>query len=673
MWHGTGTRRNRVMASLLAVGVVVLALTAATLVPASAAVQPPAGLHIVVSADDTQLVFAGDVDVTVLVENTGSEAIGPGRAQLTIGHEPVSSIDALFGPAPAGNRPRPVLIVRTPELEPGERVSISATIPATNLPFSPSSAPGVYGTEVRWSDRGMFSVEARSPLFRSPPFIWRSFAASGQLELATVVPVVFPEHSTPPISPGQVDEQLLRDGTVEQLIDTAERFDLTAAVDPKIVATVRAVGDAASVTAAGIVERLTRGELDTLALQYADADPVLQLTGDPGGLIDHGNLSFLTRHFRGDSFPPRGSALTSWERTLEAVAWPAPGVVSEGTLGLLADAGFSSIILSGEDASGAPRASFPSGGRGTTDVFVSNEHLERVAAQLITAATSSDRALASSQLTAVTLLLTQSHEAAEEPRQAAQAFLAIPRHAASSGASLDPLLEHLETLPWVSAIKPADLAEGSVTVHDPVDLDAQHEILRNALESEERVTAFARVLDDPSLLIDHERDRLLGLISAQRVADPAAMRAAHDVFRAYDESLLDGVQIIDTEHTRLLGESSRIPVQLRNTLPFDATIRGTVHADSPALIVQDAEISRTIIPARSTVTHLVPVTTRVSSGESSLNVHIFDVNAGEHIESQRFPISISTGIERIALGTLITIAVTLFGFGAFRSWVRHRP
>ena len=136
--------------------------------------------------------------------------------------------------------------------------------------------------------------------------------------------------------------------------------------------------------------------------------------------------------------------------------------------------------------------------------------------------------------------------------------------------------------------------------------------------------------------------------------------------------LLRGVHVVATPHTQLLGSSSRIPVSLQNSLPFEAAVTGTVTAASAALSVTESRIERTLVPADGNQTVLVPVDARVSSGDSGLLVRLADASGEQVFFSTEVPLSISSSVEKIALAGLSVVAALLLGFGIWRSMRRRR-
>ena len=135
---------------------------------------------------------------------------------------------------------------------------------------------------------------------------------------------------------------------------------------------------------------------------------------------------------------------------------------------------------------------------------------------------------------------------------------------------------------------------------------------------------------------------------------------------------MEGVRAISTEHTQLVGASTRVPVQLRNSLPFEAVVSVRVDPSSAALTLPERTFSDVRVRAESTEALLVPVQSRVSSGESGLVVNISDVSGDLTIYTGSLSISIRSSVETVALWSLGILATLLLGFGIWRSVRRRR-
>ena len=143
-------------------------------------------------------------------------------------------------------------------------------------------------------------------------------------------------------------------------------------------------------------------------------------------------------------------------------------------------------------------------------------------------------------------------------------------------------------------------------------------------------------------------------------------------FRTRDAELLGGVQAISTEHTQLVGVSTRVPIQLRNALPFDAIVQVRADPASAALSVADRVFSDVRVPAEATGSVLVPVQSRVSSGESGLVVSVTALAGEPTTYTGTLNISIRSSIETVGVWVLGSLAALLLVLGIWRSVRRKR-
>jgi hypothetical protein len=160
---------------------------------------------------------------------------------------------------------------------------------------------------------------------------------------------------------------------------------------------------------------------------------------------------------------------------------------------------------------------------------------------------------------------------------------------------------------------------------------------------------------------------------ATRYAEPGAdFPAVIDERRARDEELLQGVQVVTTANTQLVGVSSQVPVQLHNALPFDAIVSLRVAPLSAGIAVPERGFEGVTVPAEGNKTVLVPVNSRISSGESALLVRVGDAAGEQFTASATLQLTIRSSFETILLAVLGAAAALLFGFGIWRSVRRRR-
>src|SRR5699024_5816325 len=350
------------------------------------------------------------------------------------------------------------------------------------------------------------------------------------------------------------------------------------------------------------------------------------------------------------SIAPPIDELLNWDTSYTGVAWPAPDSLSPSTIAELENRGFDTVIASGSHVTGSPRGTV-----GKSTVLHSNQHLEQAARELLTAHSDAETKVASAKFDALTAVLGMQ----STPVDHAQVFLAFDRELAAEPEHVSTFFAHLSELPWMSTVPVNELREGAVTVEEHPGETAHISELQTAIDNEAEVVGYARVLEEPQLLIDYERDRLLRLLAVHEETEEERTERIAEHLEG-DAELLAGVSLVNTENTRLLGTTSRIPVQLRNTLPFAAKVEGVALPGSAAISVPHPRIEPTVIPAESTINAIITVQSRLSSGQSTLVVNLVDTHEQTSVTSHVFDLTLSGDTEVVALTMLGVIVAALF-------------
>ncbi|WP_164512869.1 DUF6049 family protein, partial [Leucobacter chromiireducens] len=552
------------------------------------------------------------------------------------------------------------------------------------------------------------------------PIVWHGPAQNGaaagsrpaaqsipQVQLGLIVPLVLPDDIRTLPTRSQL-EALTPEW--DRLLTAARSQQATLAIDPRVIAGIRAYGTEAPENARLFLERLTTLDLPTFLLQFADADPAAQAALGFSKLLTPSSLDFVTRFgsFPTDSaeapsdggvdappadapavdteasagtnadtspstdadtstdtdpstdtpsVPPAPSLqeLLAWEGS-ERLAWPAEGSVNAETLEFLRSNGVSTTVLSSSNAAltGGPRATL---GAGTA--FVADAGLGDAARDALRGDTAAERAAGAAELAARLALAAQASQTG--------VLLALDRGAVANAEQPSALIEQLAAFDWVTDTTLAELPAGTATLRAGDTLEERRELLRAAVGRESSVTQIGAVLVNPEYLSGYQRTRLLALFATRHAAPDADFAEVAASYRARDAELLEGVQAISTEHAQLVGTSTRFPVQLRNTLPFDARVLVDVTPASAALSLAEQRFPDVVIPAEGNQQLLVPVHSRVSSGESGLVVTLSAPDGDPTVFTGTLSISIRSAIESIALWTLGGLAAALLGFGIWRS------
>lgn len=626
------------------------------------------------------------------IENPSDNELGAGHVALSLDPSRITDEAGLDAEFPI-DTVLALLEAETPVVPAGEGRLVTLTVPREEWPLTTASDAGVYRllAQVTADEQA-----AETVLSTTTPIVWRGAGGLTRVQLTTIVPMVLPESIPSLPRRGQLDELMGPGSQLDALLDTAEQRGATLAIDPRVVAGVRVYGESASAASQSFIERLNATSASSFALQFADADPSAQAALGFSRLLTPEGLSFATRFgtFAGQdpaetpaeptptgeasdgttdqadpsaptdlSGTPSLAELTAVTTSLPGTAWPAANSVNGKVLDLLVRNGYSRVLASGENVSIAG-----GGARGSlngVEYLVSDPALDAAASAALSAENETGHRSGVARTSALLVLRAQ----ADVPG----AVVTLDRRATPESPYADTLVNTLSALPWVEPAAPEELPEGAVTLKSAAEAASPERAasLGEAVAREPQVKEYSRVLVAPENLVDLQRVRLLQLFSARYTTPDANFESAAKRSAERDEETLNGVRIVTSTHTQLVGTTSRVPIQARNTLPFDALLIPSVVPTNAALIVTGEALEPALIPSESSTNILVPVRTRVSSGESGLVVELSAVTGGEVVTSGMLAISIRSSWETVALGSLALLTAAFFGFGVWRS-IRRR-
>ena len=360
-----------------------------------------------------------------------------------------------------------------------------------------------------------------------------------------------------------------------------------------------------------------------------------------------------------EPLPPTAEELREWPRGLPA-AWPAGGEVGSRTLTLLRGAELGTTVLSSDNVrlTGGPRATLGAG-----EALVTDAELDAAVRLALSGATDTERALGESQAAArLTLAASTGVEGL---------ILGIDRGAVAESERPEERLSKLTSERWIRPVAVGAQREGTAQLIPSSPGEDRIELLAAALENESTVLEARAMLVNPEYLDSYQRMRLLTLLGTRGAGPDVDFESVARQFAKRDAELHDGVRLVDTKRAQLVGGSTRIPIQLRNSLPFDAIVNLEVAPTSAALLVPEREFTNITLPEDSSERVLVPANSRVSSGESALLLTVTSVDGDYTASTGRLEVAISSTLETVAIAVLGSAAALLFGFGIWRS-VRRR-
>ena len=596
--------------------------------------------------------------------------------------------------------------------------TFTVTVPSADLGLTSFDAHGVYrvqavlqasanerpdGDDPEPGETLDPALDGQHTLTASTPFVWGGAGEVSAVPISTIVPLLLPSDSFAMPSTDQLGDVIPR---FAETLQAAERAGSTLAIDPRIIAGIRAYGTEAPASARDFLADLEASSAPSFLLQFADADPAAQAALGFDELLAPTGLEYVTRDGNfpvedaeaptdadaatsdtGEPTPtptdapsstnapestdapdpeepavPTLDELLAWPGS-DLTAWPTPGEVDAATLELLQDDGYDTLVLDAVSVDGAvaPRMRI-----GEMNAVVGDSRLGAAVGQALGAPSEVESSGGLASAIAELVLAAQNDSTGM--------VIAFDRGAVTDSESTARVLDDLTDLDWVTPIPVAmqgeSDGEGELRAGSGVESRIEH--LRAAVKREADVVALSPLLEHPEYLSSYQRARLLGLFATRFASAESGFEATADRFRSRDAELAEGVQVLRSTHTQLVSTSSRVPVQVHNSLPFDAVITGEVRPASAALRVTVREIEATAIPAGGNQNLLIPVHTRVSSGSSGLTVTLTDASGETEFATETIPISINSAVERIALAVLGVLAATLLGFGVWRSVRRRR-
>lgn len=692
------------------------------------------------------------------VENPGAEKIPGGTLSLELSPQRIETTDQLSEAFPDAGTP--VSEIEFGGVAPEETQSATVTVRRESFPLTASDAPGVYvmraiftpKNDAKGATESDEVVSAAQQIIGTTPFVWRGAfdpgtTASGASEagdpslnadqgdesatsaqaatrtpatLGLIIPIVLPSNSNAMPSRKQLDEAVPR---LAALVDTAESTQATLAIDPRIIAGIRAFGDEASQQSRQFLDRLETTQAPTFLLQFADADPAAQAALGFTKLLAPKNLDYVSRQgSRPPADPPTSNqagseasgsdqadadhapadqsgiesdassgeehsterpegepspdeqstaevpadlpsleSLLEWPQGTRPTAWPADGQVDSATVSLLRSSGITRTVLSSDNVilTGGPRAEFE-----TDTALISDAPLTELTQRALASDDETERLAALSE--AASRLALSAQTAGHDT------LIAFDRGAIAEAEDPSAIISQLTSLSWVDTGDIEGLQAGAASLRSSSPLEERRELLRSAANQEADVDALSVLLENPDDLTGYQRARLLLLFATRYAAPETDFPAVAAQYSERDTELRLGVQAISTEHTQLVGTSTRVPLQLRNYLPFDAIVSVSVTPASAAIQLKEQNFNDIAVPPDGNSRVFVPVLSRVSSGETALEITVTDV-AGETVSSSAtLPLTIRSSIETIGLWTLGVLSVLLLVFGTARSLRKRR-
>ena len=569
--------------------------------------------------------------------------------------------------------------VPTPEVAAGGTFALQEiVVPADALGLVDPVALGARGLTVQISAGETVVATERSAITVAPA----SGAPVGGLSVAMPL-------TTSPGSTGLIPADLLAEytapgGQLTRQLDQAFARPIALGIDPRVIASIRALGTAAPQTAIDWLARLESAPNASFPLAFADSD--IAATSQIGaGIVrpdffelDPSRFSAVPGETEtpgpiptpniGSDAPPTLEQLLRFPYTATGIAWPRESSVIATDLDTFAAGDLDATIVSSTNAdiddSGVSGAAAVAGEH---RLLVSNDALSALLREAVTAPTEASWGSAMARFTAV--LATR----AADPAAAASPLLAtVDRSSALVSPRLAETLSALASTPWVGSVDLPALRSLPAVESAIVDLpvaDARLDEFGSLLASEAAVHPFSTVLDAPELLTGERRNALIALSAQSWALTPDAWTTAVEEYRVRSSEILTAVRLNESSDLLLPSQNGDLPITVANDLPYPVTVYITVTPQTPILDVLDSRV-KLVIEANSQKRASVPVQS-IANGDVTIAIGLTS-STGVAISQPVFTtITVQAGWETAATAVLASIIVVVFGVGILRT-IRRR-
>ncbi|WP_243228444.1 DUF6049 family protein [Microbacterium sp. CIAB417] len=605
---------------------------------------------------------------TVTIENGTAQELSAARVSLELGTTPLADSAAVTSWLNSGvSSGAPTTLFSAPTAPVASQASLETPVAATS-DLVQRLAPGVYPVSSELSGATTTNGTGWALTVRSVLTV-RAGAAP---QISVVVPITATPASGGLLSVDELTALTAADGALAAQLDGVTGTAAVLAVDPAIPAAIRALGDSAPATAIAWLEKLERLPNETFALQFGDADAATQA---------HAGLPALLGPTTLDTFMDVADFPVAEDPTPTPTPSPTPG--TEVQLPELADL----TAMRGE----LDGILWPRGDVTTADLATFDAYLGTAATTILPSTSVADPgAGAHARVGDAAVLVTHAEvsaamsAAAAEPdadvreellaeANAALSFAGAPasgiligldRDETRSAEALRAVIETSSAVP-LHALQATPPAETSLQAEPDADRASK---LTTLLADEDALEAFATILADPQVLLAPERIRILRLIGVG--LSDAAFDAEYADHRAATVGTLDSVAVQEPAPIQLVSANVSLPVWIRNDLPWPVQLELEVRPSDSRIAIEPYTQVEAL--AQNSTRVLVPVESRVASGELQVRFSLTSPTGVPIGEPQTADVTVRAEWENIGLGILATVIVLLLVFGVVRTVRRRR-
>lgn len=586
-----------------------------------------AALSIIVRADETGLLNAGDLTVTLTDDPfTSEEQI---RRFIEGDSDPVGEL---------------VGFLRSPEVPQLESREVPLSLPPSvwserltneedeegNIVFE----PGIFGVEATYVNRSNNDPSLRKLVGRQVIVVLPSGYDLTRAPIAPIVTLTTPASGGLALRPEELEALTIDGGALQVITAAVSAHPATLAIDSRITTSITALGDQAPAEALQWASTLGGVGLSQFGLPWADADPL--------GSLEIDTLTYA----RLGEYP-----------------WVHGGSISGAQLDTLHSRSASAILLSSD--------SLPSD---RTVVSVGEARVIRVDSLLST--------LAADALQAPTLLEAESDIQKAQGIIASRALSANPETlvfsvgrlpATAIAPQIRPVLQRFASLP-VAVTVPVPLTDAPTEILQSVPFNpvpgetlAFQRAVKALWESD---VTFATIASDPEGAIAGRWTRYQALLSSTWLTDPNGLAIEWE--RAQQDSLefQNSVRVEQGSAITVLSNETSLPVTVINDLGSTVVVTLRVRPTTAILAVEEPLTTLTIEGGTSTRV-FVPIQS-LTNGTVPVEFSLLRADGQDIGTPVMIPVTLRAGWEGVISGALALIVGGTFAFGIVRAIQRRR-
>jgi hypothetical protein len=704
---------------------------AAPLQTAHAATTPDGLVSVEVSPSDRGAVEQSSItSFGITLTNGTDDDLPAGSLSLAVTTARITGTAALdtwldTSGADAATTPTGTTVVRTieiPELIAGQQYVVSGldfTPPA--LGFDDADAWGSYGVSAGYT-AGDTAAGGRTAL------VWRSQGQPTAASLAFVAPLTVPISYGGLLDADELTELTKDDGALTTQLDAYFGEQIALGIDPRIIASIRALGTRAPQGAVAWLARLEAAPNETFALQYGDAEPAVQAEAGLGQLMAPTSFSFAldvadfpavqptdtptptdapttdpdgvqpspqtgpspataTDEASPTATPSDGSTptpspsetpaqpvptvptmaeLLEWSYSLPNIVW-ASGAVTDSDLSVFTASGGAVAMIDSANTSTSGQTVRASATVGTTRTLLVDHGLADSLSAAASATTDSAFQSAIADVNARAAAI------GTEGSTGGTVVAVLPRAVDAALPALGDTVNALRSLPATARTslastiteEPAAVTLGAIAPNDDRVSD-----VRVLLDDERLVTEFSSVLNEPELLTGRERATLLSSLAAGWLPTAEGWGAAVTAQQERTDTVLASVRVTDSSRINMVGGEVSLPFAVRNDLPYPVTVVMQASPSNGRLSISGSVTQEIAADSRATV--LVPVQAQIGNGDATLRLQLFSTG-GQAIGEQSFVgVNVRADWEGIGAVVLALLVALLFVSGVVRMVLSRR-